>query len=223
MSINEVYSLFLYICSKNKNQGYISPDDFNNNMNFAQISFQDWLLGEFQKYYANKAVATVELGQNSIIRQRLSPAIYGYNLNIDSNGFSPYPGDFYQVDSMWSIYGYQRIRYVQQNAIYLVANSVIDPIDENPCYMITDLGFQFFPSDIGQAKMSYVRQAPAMKWAYTLDGNGRPVYDPINSVDPIWSDLDLMDIISRALAYVGVNLQSAAVAQYATQIKNLGQ
>lgn len=224
MTVDECYNLILYITSKNLQQGYISPSDFDTVINQAQNSFMDYLLGEFQSYQYGKPVARVEFGQNAIIRQRLTPIIYGYILNPDSTGFAPYPGDFQQVDTMWSdIYNYRRARYVQQDSLYSYLHSVITPVATHPIYLIEQDGFRFFPNNIGQTKMSYVQTPPIIKWGYTLDINGMPVYAPSQSVDPIWFDTDLLEIISRALAMIGVNLQTSVISQYANEITKGGQ
>lgn len=222
MDVNDIYELMQYIIAKNM-QGYLSPDEFNLTINQAQQSYQSYLLGNFQTYTPGRPVAKVELGQNSVVRQRLSPSIYNYNLAVDSTGFSPYPGDYLQADAMWSIYGNNRIRYVQQDSLYSFYNSVIDPVATNPIYLIEDVGFRFYPVTTATAKLSYVRNAPNMVWGYTLDGNGNPVYDVASSTQPIWDDASMLEIIARALRMVGVNLQSAVVSQYAEEIKNQGQ
>jgi hypothetical protein len=204
-------------------QGYISPADFNLTINQAQKSYASYLLGNFQQYQPGRPQARVEFGQNTVIRQRLTPIIYGYNLTVDNTGFSPYPGDFLQQDAMWSYYGYNRIREVQQQYFYSIYNSVIDRIPSWPVYMIEYDGFRFFPNNTGQAKLSYVRNPPDMVWGYTLNGNGIPVYNPASSTQPVWDDASILEIIVRALRIIGVNLQYNDVNAYANEIKQIGQ
>jgi hypothetical protein len=227
MTVDEVYSLMKYIINKNM-QGFLKPVEFNRTINAAQAQYQSFLLGSFQTYSTGRPIAKVELGQNSVVRQRLSPTIYGYILNINPYGQSPYPDDYIQADAMWSIYGaaiysHKRIRNVQQNYLDAYYNSVIDPIASNPIYLITDTGFQFYPENQYTARLHYVRNAPDIVWGYTEDGNGRPIYNPATSVDPIWDNAAIFDIITRALIMVGVNLQAPAVMQYANEIKQTGQ
>ncbi len=223
MDVNEVYLLGQYIIGKNVTGGYYSPDDFQTTINQGQRSYAAYLLGIMQDYTPGRPIARVELGQNSVVRQRLTPIIYGYNLNIDTTGFSPYPGDYLQTDAMWSIYGYKRIRYIDQHNFSFVYGSVIDPIATNPIYLLEYENFRFFPNSIANAKLNYVRTPPDMVWGYDTDINGRPVYNPAKSTQPVWDDLALFEIIARALRLVGVNLQSAEVAQYAEEIKQRGQ
>jgi len=222
MTVNDVYVLMKYIINKNE-QGYLSPSQFNTVINQGQRSYASYLLGSFQTYSAGRPVSKVELGDNTVVRQRLSPIIYGYNLSVDTNGYSPYPGDYAQADAMWSFYGFNRIRSVQQDSLWSYYNSVIDPIATNPIYLIEDTGFQFYPQSISAAKLSYVRNPPNMVWGYVDDNRGRPVYSEDHSTQPVWDDLSIFEIITRALAMVGVNLQSQAVVQYAEQIKREGQ
>lgn len=234
MTIDEVYQLVLYSTSKNLQQGYVSPQDFNLVINQAQQSYASYLLGGFQQYTPGRPVARVEFGQNTIIRTRLAPIIYWTNLSVDPTGYSAYPSDYLQTDAMFTDTGYQRIRSVQQDSLYSYINSQIDPVDDNPIYILEDTGFRFFPINIGNAKLSYVGVPPTMTWAYTLNVNGIPEFSPVGntgpsitpnsgSVDPVWDNASILEIIVRALAIIGVNLQLNTVEQYSMQIKNQGQ
>lgn len=222
-TVDDVYQIVQYACGKNLQQGYISPADFNLTINQAQKSYASYLLGNFQQYQPGRPQARVEFGQNTVIRQRLTPIIYGYNLAIDATGFSPYPGDYLQQDAMWSFYGYNRIREVQQQYFYSIYNSVIDPVSSWPVYMLEYDGFRFFPNNTGQAKLSYVRNPPDIVWGYTLNVNGIPVYNPATSSQPVWDDASILEIIVRALRIIGVNLQYNDVNAYANEIKQVGQ
>lgn len=334
MNINDIYVLIQYIINKNQ-QGYLSPSQFNEVINQAQRSYISYLLGSFQSYLPGRPVSRVELGQNSVVRQRLSPVIKSTTLGIDMYGVSSYPSDYLQADAMRLVDTFQRVRFVQQDSLYSYYNSVIDPVASNPIYLIKDTGFQFYPTSLSQASLSYIANPQDMLWGYELVNN-RPVYSPekeyqiqpltlnqwtldppfntinsythatgntnplilditplmgnyyeitfevynasseyvtlsfgglttgsvsgsgsgttytlkgvvstnaqflitpsinfsgyvvLNSIyqysqQPVWDDLSIFDIIQRALSMIGVNLQSAAISQYAEQIKREGQ
>ncbi len=223
MTVDETYTLMLYSIAKNKQQGYFGPTDFNTVINQGQRSYADYLLGELQQYAPGRPGARVEWGQNQTARTRLTPIIYGYHLHIDTTGFSPYPGDYLNVDAMWSIYGIERVRFVPQDKHWFVYGDVIDPYQTNPYYLIEDRGFRFFPQSYGDAWLSYVRNPPRIIWGYTLDVNNRPVYSAALSTQPVWDDASMLQIIVRALAIIGVNLQFEMVRQYAQEIKERGQ
>lgn len=225
MDVNTLYLIQKYAIKKNQN-GNLKPDDFNRVNNIAQREWVAFLCGNMEGYQPGHPLPRAEFGNNRTSRQRLSPVIYGFILNINSiygYGTAGYPNDYIQTDAMYSIYGMSSIRYVPQHKLSTVYNSTIDPIDTNPIYLIKDKGFQFYPETQWQAKLSYVRNPPDIKWAYTVDDNGREVYDPNNSVDPIWDEVSMMEIIVRSLRIIGVNLQIGAVIQFAQEVKNTGQ
>lgn len=227
MDINEVYRLVTYIVGKNNSQGYVSPDDFNLVINAAQRSYLDYLLGEYQRYQIQRPIAVVEFGQNQRIRDSISPLIYGAVLPINSTtGIAPFPSDYEYTDAMWSIYGNYNIRFIQQDRLDAYIHSSIDPVITNPVYLIQHEGFRFFPErpyGENQARMSYVRNPPSMVWGYVYDSNGLPVWNPSTSQNPVWSNTDMLQIIVRALAMVGVNLSYGSVLQYSNSIKEGGQ
>lgn len=222
MDVNGLYQLAKFIMNKNQN-GYLPPASFNLIIGQGQVSFTDYLLGEFQQYQYQKAQPRVQFSQNQTVRQRLSPLIYGYLLHVDNTGFSPYPGDYQQDDAMWTYYGFQKIKYVEQNQLRSYYNSRIDPYQTNPFYLIEDRGFRFYPQSIGFAELNYVRTPPPIVWAYTLDANGRPVYDPINSIQPIWYETDLYEILARSLKMIGVNIMANDITALAQDIIKNGQ
>lgn len=228
MNADQAFRLVLFVAGKNLQQGYISPDDFNTViMPLGQRSYLDYLLGEYQKYQLQRPIAVVEFGQNERVRDSISPLIYNSILPINSTtGISPRPSDYEYVDAMWGIYGNYNIRFVQQDRLDSYIHSDVDPVSQNPVYLIRHEGFQFFPDrpfGQNQAKMSYVRTPPSIVWGYVLDSNGVPVYNPATSQDPVWSDTDMLEVIVRGLRAVGVNLQLGVLIQYAQEVKDKGQ
>jgi hypothetical protein len=218
-----MYQLIRFIIRKNQN-GNLNPSDFNNIINVAQSGYMDYLLGEFQKYTPGRPWAAVEFGQNQDIRQRLTPFISSpVPLTIDGNGKSTYPIDFINADAMYyGIYN-RRVKFIQQDRVDSHLNSYIDPISNNPVYLVIDTGFQFYPKNLGSASLSYIKKPATLFWNSTTDIYGRVSYNPTGSVQPQWNDLDSLEIVVRALIQVGVNLQLRDVEQYANLIKQGGQ
>jgi hypothetical protein len=224
MTSNDAYVIMQIALNKNQN-GYLTPEEFFRVINMAQNEWLDYILGQYQKYQPGRPIPVVSFSQNERVRTSVAPLIYGTVLAINSStGIAPFPSDFEQVDAMWSVYGLYNIPFIQQDKVSSRYRSAIDPVTTvNPVYLIKHEGFQFYPETLGQARMSYVRTPPSIVWAYVLDSNDQPVYDPFNSVAPVFSDTDMMQIIARALRIMSVNLQAADVANYANEIKNLGQ
>jgi len=233
MNVNDMYRICQFAINKAQN-GYLTPSEFNLIINQAQVSYQDYLLGEFQQYQYGRAQARINYSQNENIRQRLSPLITEATLTINgTSGEARYPADYVQADTIITT-AFKRVRFVQQDSLYSYYNSEIDPVATNPIYLIEPTGFQFYPKTLGTALLTYVKEVPTIVWAYTTV-SGRPVYAPpgqvqppvqtpvTGSVNPIWADVDLLEIIARALKLVGVNLQAGQVEQYANQVTQQGQ
>ena len=229
MNVNDMYRICQFAVNKAQN-GYLTPAEFNLTINQAQVSYQDYLLGEFQQYQYGRPQARINYSQNENIRQRLSPLIAETTLTINgTSGEAPYPADYVQADAVRTN-TFDRVRYVQQDSLYSYYNSKIDPVATNPIYLLEPTGFQFYPvtlgmsgtSGNGSAVLTYVKDAPQIVWAYTIV-SGRPVYDSASSVQPVWDNVDLLEIIARALKLIGLNLQDGQVQQYANQVTQQGQ
>ena len=229
MNVNDMYRICQFAVNKAQN-GYLTPSEFNLTINQAQVSYQDYLLGEFQQYQYGRPQARVNYSQNENIRQRLSPLIAEKTLSINTTtGEAPYPNDYVQADAIRTT-TFDRVRYVQQDSLYSYYNSTIDPVATNPIYLLEPTNFQFYPKTLGMsgtsgngsAVLTYVKDAPQIVWAYTLV-SGRPVYDSASSVQPVWDNVDLLEIIARALKLIGLNLQDGQLEQYANQVTQQGQ
>jgi len=216
-----MYQICQFAINKAQN-GYLTPSEFNLTINQAQVSYQDSLLGEFQQYQPGRPQARINYSQNENIRQRLTPLLATTALVVNAGtGAIAYPGDYVQADSLLTS-TVQRVRYTQQDSLYSYLNSTIDPVATNPIYMITSTGFQFYPITIGTVTLNYIKEAPSIVWAYTTV-SGRPVYSSGTSVQPVWADVDLLEIIARALKLIGLNLQDGQLQQYANQVTQQGQ
>jgi len=78
---------------------------------------------------------------------------------------------------------------------------------------ITNGGFQYKVGD------TLTGTIPAGSgWSFDVDTivNDREVYDPATSVDPLWLDIDVDEIIYMALTDIGVYLSSAELENFAT-------
>ena len=220
MNVNDMYRICQFAVNKAQN-GYLTPAEFNLTINQAQVSYQDYLLGEFQQYQYGRPQARITYSQNENIRQRLSPLITQATLTINGSGEVAYPADYVQTDTIITA-AFNRVRYVQQDALYSYYNSQVDPIATNPIYLLEPTGFQFYPVTLGSAILTYVKDAPEIVWGYTTV-SGRPVYSSGTSILPVWDNVDLLEIIARALKLIGLNLQEGQVQQYANQVTQTGQ
>jgi hypothetical protein len=233
MTVDIMYQIVQFVANKFINGGNITPDEFNTLAQQSQYSFLNYLLGQFQDYQTGRSAARVEFGVNMVVRQRLAPLIGPFvSIAVDASGLAPYPSDYQQWDAFFQSGLADRIRPVQQHRLYSYLNDPIDPISTNPIVTVESDGFRIYPNTNYNGVtvpgsimlLSYVATPPNIVWAYTPDPTtGLPVYDEATSTDPIWYDVDCLEIISRILRMVGVNLQSQEVGQFAEVITKGGQ
>ena len=228
MTADTGYQLVKYLANQFQ-RGNVSPQRYNLIINQASTSFLNYLLGQFQTYNYGKPESRVQFGVNETARQRLSPLINPPStLTIDVTGLAPYPTGFEQVDAMFSL-TMDRIRFFPQHRLYSYLNDPIDPINTNPGYVLESGGFRFYPNttyngtQLPGALLSYVQTPTPINWAYTLDGNGKPVYNAGLSVGFPWYDVDNFEVVVRALKMVGVNLSVNELLQYGDAIIKQGQ
>jgi hypothetical protein len=221
-SIDENFSLVKYIIKKNLN-GDLPDASFNMLINQAQYSYLSHLLGGTETYQPGRPISRVEIGNNQHISQKLSPFIdTPSTLTVDASGNSNFPTDLVLVNAMYKT-DMSRIRFVQQDSLYSYLQNPIDPVANNPIFLIEKTKFQFYPITLGTAKISYVKKPTAAKWNFTEDANGRHIYNPTGSQNLLWADIDQWEIIARVLRLIGVNLNAQSVSQLANEVKTIGQ
>lgn len=224
ITVNEMYEIERLIINKNQN-GTLTPERFNLTNEQAQYDYMEYLLGDFRRYVMGRPIPPVAWGMTARIRQSLTPFIQPpTTLSVDPiSGIALNPTGYEMWDAMyWSIYR-KRVKFIQQERLDSHINSTINPISRNPVFLSIYNGFQIYPFDIGTTYLSYIRSPRPIRWGYTLDSNNRPVYDPATSSDPEWHRQDIIQVMVRALAMIGVNLQAQQVTQYVDKIKNISQ
>jgi hypothetical protein len=217
MNVNDCYLLVQYLANKAQ-AGYIKPSQFNLAINQGSNSYLDFLIGGIKERKTG-----VELWINRKMRNTLSALIApASTISVDVSGLATYPTGYVIIDAMYTT-SMDRVRFVQQNSLYSYLKSTIDPIATNPVYLIEATGFRLYPNNIGNVKISFIKTPPVIAWGFTLDSNSRPVYNAGTSTDPFWDDIEIMEVIGRALRIIGVNLQSQVLNQYAEELKQTGQ
>jgi hypothetical protein len=224
LSVDDMYSIEKDVLNKNQN-GYFAPDVFNRLNNQAQFDYMNFLLGDFRKYQLGRPIPPTAWGMTARIRESLTPFILEPTTLAVNNttGKVVLPSDYEMWDAMWWGSNMARVKFIQQGRLYSHLNTSINQIATNPVFLSIKDNLTVYPFNIGSVKLSYIRTPGEIKWAYTLDSNGRPIYDSANSSDPEWQRFDCIQIMVRALRIMGVNLSANQVSQYAEVIKNNGQ
>jgi len=218
MTIDQVYKFIDFTIKKSNAGGYLTPDEFNLIINRAQIQYFNKLYGNQNDYRYDRPVPKIAYAITEKISNSLSVFLSdSTTLTIDANGQVNIPSDLFQTVSLTkTISGIDyEITRVEQDRVANNLTSAYDaPDTEFPIYTQLRTKFQFYPKNLGSANLYYLKKPTDMVWAYTIVSN-RPQYDAANSVQPLWKDMDMNEIIYIALSYVGINLKDGEVSQFA--------
>jgi len=222
MTPKEVYDLMLFIHRKNQSKSF-AEEECNAYVNAASDSYLVYCLGEFEQYQYGKPAARVQLGNNAVIRDRISPFISPLTPITASaaTGIAELPTDYLAFDAMFWGSSMKKVRCVEPDRLDSHINSDIDPIESNPVFIFIKNNFQFFPKTITGVTLSYVQRP--IRFSYNFNTvDDRREYDAGNSKALPWRNTEMMEVIARALAMSGVSLQARDVQQYAQTIKTQG-
>lgn len=200
--INECKELLQYRATKSGYNGNLSPNDFNRIWNSAERRYFNIL---YKQYGINQD------NLDGLVRFKSDPI----TIAIDNNGKYNKPNDLIHIDSIRRTVGSKEVEVDKVNDDRLGSHldSEYDaPTVNYPIYVEYKTYLQFYPKDLANSVLVYLKRPPLSKWAYTLT-NGRPVYDSTNSVQPIWNDNDLEEIIYQAGIDLGLNLRDQTVLQ----------
>lgn len=219
-NVNQIYEYVQWLINKNA-AGGISSDDFFYMWNSEQTACQTDLLGQWENRNNGKSGANTGLILNQTIGQYLAPFTVPIILTI-ANGKVTKPADFiYEVGLRINATGGtagNKIDKINHGQITYVTDSVIDApsVANNLYYAIEYLNYySLLPTTVtGTVSLDYVAQCRDVKWAYTFDADDRQVYDPLNSVQPQWSQNAVIAITKRALKSLGVHYKDADFANF---------
>lgn len=221
MTIDKVYKIVSYLVDKYQGT-YLSPDDFNMVINMAQNQYLSFLTDDTGGPNRNPK-NPVGMSTSAIIADTLSSFLTESTLTITSQTASK-PANLYKTVAIRTVDDDYPVRYVSEDKVSsFVGNAIDAPSNTEPIYYEIGTNYKFYPSTLSTAKLSYIRNASELKWAYT----GALVYDPANSLpvsngDIEWGDSDLYEIIYRAIGIIGINLKDGDLVRASQFIKNDG-
>ena len=219
--IDRVYQTVLTIINKD-NRGYLTPDEFNRLANQAQLEiFESYFLKMFQ------------VQQNGIMTEGASDPMTTYMDKINrfivvsgplvknaTTNVSAYPADFYKLDTVLvnniiaDEVSHHDIRYV--NLSPLTA-----PVATQPVFTRVGEGIVVYPTTITGVIIDYIRRPMIPNWTYITDPAGLPQFSmsPTDTNQGTFQDFELhpsdeQDLVAKILAYTGIVIREADVAQF---------
>ena len=229
MTVEQVYNILKFIVRKNQ-LGSLSPTDFQNAFNTAQRNYYDFLVGRVEQYQYGRPTPRVGLSMTDNVVSRLMPFEQSGSLTIGSGltltagtllgtkptGFNKLIGMY--TDNIYRVYRLEENRFAER------IQDSIDPVNEaNAFFVEQNTTWRIYPNTLTNITLKYLTVPTDVVWNYTTDGNGRPVYNPTGSVDPLWYNNDIDEIVARAAKIIGVSFKEPTLTQFGQGVINTGE
>jgi len=219
-NVNQIYGFQKWLVRKNQ-AGGITATDFFYSWNAEQYAMHEDLLGHWQNRSNGKTGQNTGMIQDETILIKMAPFTLPAVLTI-SGGFADWPSDFMYGLAL-RING-KKVYHYNKDERWSIEDSVIDPPTiTDDSYYYTEYAsltdgirgrYGFLPITVTSANLDYIATCADVVWAYTFDGQGRQVYDPVNSVQPKWSQNTIIEITKRTLKSLGVSFKDQDFAQF---------
>ena len=223
--IDSVRDTVLYILNK-ENQGFISPDQFNEYADAAQLEIFEGYFHAYSKA-VNRRNAHQHTSGDGDIAQRLEEMIniFRYEDTLTYNGATlrftlPTDPAVYKIGTIHVIATGKEVDPMPFNKIQNLLQSHDTTPDTNyPVYTKIGGEIQVYPTSInttGSILMNYIRYPETPKWTYTNTGSGSPVFNQ-SALDYQDFELPLDDkfnLIVKILQMAGVEISQDQAVQY---------
>lgn len=212
MTIDAAYQLVNLVINK-RQQGYITPDQFNNVAPTMQLSLINDRIGNAKKYRPGYPIPAVGFGLNQKTREELRPLLIKPTATAVTAGVATIPADYLYYDTVTA--GGYNVQEVQDDELAELNNSLIKPPTTRfPKMTIHSNGINIFPTSITTINLSYLRKPVTPVWGYTTV-NDEPVYNAGTSQDFETSSTTHLEICNMILSTFGMSLNLSELVQYA--------
>lgn len=234
MNIDSVFKLVTFISNKEQS-GVISPSEFNLLAERAQMQVFREDYGLPEEYQVSHPIPKKAFQITQNITDDLMIFIFKTNLFLKKDGTVNLPGDYIHYTSIrHSVFDKDKktkeidVQVIDDDKIgYVLNSSIVAPtIKDAVCSFYgrksngtSEKYLEIFPKEIQKLIFTYLRKPVTPKWAFSIV-NGRPVYNPGDSVDFEYPDIEHNRIVIRILSFVGINLREGQLQQY-TQTKEV--
>lgn len=221
ININKFRETYNFLLKANT-RGRNTAKEFNEAVNYASRKIYMDFYGNQQMYAPNRAVSRISYEES----QRISDALKPFKseptpISVSLNKFQT-PKDNQHVISVR--YNGIDVKRFDEDEIGTVLNSsIVAPTKEYPAYVEYPAYLKVYPSTISTISVVYLKKPTDAKWAYTLDANGREVYDSVNSVDLQWNEDMYNQLMAVTLEMTGLTLKDSDLTQFFAAKENQGQ
>lgn len=229
MTINDIHNTIQYIVNKDQNQS-VTHAEIDQMLDRAQLVL-------FNQYHTNpKVPAQVQAaryGESQRMDDSLSAfkSIYTFTTGDTPGGVLTLPVGYMHLISLHTTTYNNQISRNVTHAVQILSeeelsmrleSQVIPLDDEEPVAIMYQSSIRIYPATTKQGQLFYFRRPAVPVFGYTSSGR-TATYNSGTSTQLEWRDYDIMNIISIALTYIGINMSSADITQFAQLKAQEGQ
>jgi len=199
LNIDKTYRLVQFVANK-EHRGWLSPEEFNLAAEIAQLS----LYSEKEAVFAGSKKILADM-LPFVKKESKTPA----------TGKAIYPTDIRHFINAYIESSFKRLAELTQAELADAMDSeIITPSTEYPACVQRDDGLYVYPvAFVAPVVIEYLAKPTTPEWAYTVVSN-RPVYAVGSSTDFDFDEILFLEISSRILEHVGINLKDTELSQY---------
>jgi hypothetical protein len=227
--INEVRNDVLSILNKN-NYGFISPSDFNNYANLAQLDIFEQYFFKYNQWIIKQNVRQANTGLADMTK-RMEDVIEEFSVTASPTVSTP--TNSFTLPT--NIFFLNRVTYVKETGRFidiekcsrlkinqLLMSNLTQPIDIFPMYYNEGKKIFVYPDTIvdqNKIKIDYVRYPAQPKWTWRNISGGAPMFD---QSQPDYQDFELPKsdhslLVAKILQYAGFEIREDAAVQSGLQ------
>jgi hypothetical protein len=228
VNINTAYQ-YLYTQANKDFGGQFTVDQFNLAFNQVETSLFWNFIGydtasQGNQYRNNNFASATQVDTESLL------PFFVYNQLINPlNGIATLPSDYAYINNLMVEYiesGVSKFKEVEQIAqgteAWILNSSLLNPTQEYPKFLfLSETTLKVMPAT-NAVYLSYWRVPTPARWSFTTV-NGRPVYDPLTSVDSEFNEKDSNTLVSMVGKILGINLKDSNFVQFANAQIQQGQ
>lgn len=244
MTIENFRKFVFFIAKKSQNLNNPSPDEFNLALERAYVEFVMDNYGNKNEYKQGQIPSKVFQANQKIsddllflMEKRVFPLTQG-KLSLPNgttvkdvtNTVAP---KYLHISTARFQYNYMcdgELKSLEYGVDVLrdseiadvLTSSYLQPAKDRPYCAFYKDHIQFFPKDLDKIILTYLRTPKIPKWGYNMGTDGRPVYNPILTVELEAPDETHNDIAIRTLRYLGVSVRDNDIIQYSQAMKQEG-
>jgi len=244
MLINKVYEMVQELANKDEASGYISPSDINKYSETAQYEIISSWYNNPRAYQYQMREPRRGYDATQSISDTLKMLKEQTIISPDANGKVTKPTDYMHFSSAMVNYNDIRdgfnvpmttqVEVLRDNELADRLSSEIErPTDKYPVLVQYGDNWQFYPKDLGQVHLTYIRNPLTPWWNYTETG-GRPVFAETggittnpnsgvtsgNSTDFELPEFMIYELTYKICEYLGISYRDGDLYQTSVNQKN---